>query len=241
LKTSIENFGLTHFLKEFSMKRLLGNLVRRRVALGAFVGALGLLVLPGFASAAVISDWAALDGKTLTVDDKAFTLVDYSKGTGGNSDIGGVTFNLNSFFANSFTLTLGQTATGPGAFPSGTWNGFIDYNVQVTDPRFHFNSVSLDTQHVGTGVVVEKDITGPGILGTETLVSVNGSSVDAGLAGQLIHVHESFTVLVTGRLQTTDNTFTETPEPGSLVLLCTGLASFGGFGWFNKRKATVVA
>jgi hypothetical protein len=27
-----------------------------------------------------------------------------------------------------------------------------------------------------------------------------------------------------------------TPEPGSLVLLCTGLASVGGFGWMRKRK-----
>jgi hypothetical protein len=27
-----------------------------------------------------------------------------------------------------------------------------------------------------------------------------------------------------------------TPVPGSLVLLCTGLASFGGIGWLNKRR-----
>ena len=32
-----------------------------------------------------------------------------------------------------------------------------------------------------------------------------------------------------------------TPEPGSLVLLCTGLASIGGLGWMKKRKTKVVA
>ncbi len=32
-----------------------------------------------------------------------------------------------------------------------------------------------------------------------------------------------------------------TPEPGSLVLWCTGVASFGVFGWLQKRKMNVVA
>ena len=32
-----------------------------------------------------------------------------------------------------------------------------------------------------------------------------------------------------------------TPEPGSLTLLCLGLASVGAIGWIRNRKATVVA
>lgn len=32
-----------------------------------------------------------------------------------------------------------------------------------------------------------------------------------------------------------------TPEPGSIVLVCTGLASVGGFGWMKRRKLPVVA
>jgi hypothetical protein len=31
------------------------------------------------------------------------------------------------------------------------------------------------------------------------------------------------------------------PEPSSLVLLCTGLASVGGFGWMRKRTAKKTA
>ena len=37
------------------------------------------------------------------------------------------------------------------------------------------------------------------------------------------------------------NLTTVSPEPGSLVLLCTGLASIGGFGWVKKWKSKVVA
>jgi hypothetical protein len=189
------------------------------------------LLLPRFASAETISSWNTIDGKTLTLGDKAFTLTSFSE------NVGAVTVALTpSLVPNAYTLTLS------GAFPAGDFDGFVNYDVQITDPNFHFTAVRLDSQTDGLGITVTKEITGPDIVGTVTVTSLNGSEVTKAISGQLIHVHETFHVEGgLGALQTTLDTYAQAPEPGSLVLLCTGLASFGGIGWMKKRKAKVDA
>ncbi len=100
----------------------------------------------------------------------------------------------------------------------------LDYKVQINQPNYSFDAITLDSAHMDDGFTVTKSVYSDA-FSTKILelTSVNGSkSGPISLAGNLdtIWVRDTVVVQQGGRLSNITNTFTQraVPEPASLAI-----------------------
>jgi hypothetical protein len=144
---------------------------------------------------------------------------------------------------------LDQNGAGPD--PADTWNvrtvfdaavtgdnhgtpldatGFLHYTLQITDPRFHFETVELDSAHIGTGSTVTKTIAG--FSPTPYQTSIDGSTVTSPLSGTFVDVTDNYSVVAAAGLNSFNNGFTQ-DVPAPLPILGVG-AAFGSIRKLRK-------
>lgn len=176
----------------------------------------------------------------LQLGDKLLNIINYSFG---DFDNAGVATSPSGEFVFTY---LDQNGAGPD--PSDTWNvrtvfdttvtgdavagpatGFLNYTLQITDPSFSFNTVELDSAHIGSGSSVTKTIAG--LLPAPYQTSFDGSSVTSPLSGTLIDVTDNYSVVAAAGLNGFNNGFTQTPAP--LPILGVG-AAFGSIRKLRK-------
>jgi hypothetical protein len=176
----------------------------------------------------------------LQLGDKLLNIINYSFG---DFDNAGVATSPSGEFVFTY---LDQNGAGPD--PSDTWNvrtvfdttvtgdalagpatGFLNYTLQIVDPGFQFNNVTLDSAHIGVGTSVFKTIAG--LSPTPYLTSINGATDSKPLGGTLVNVTDNYSVLAAGGLNAFNNGFTQTPAP--LPILGVG-AAFGSIRKLRK-------
>jgi hypothetical protein len=128
------------------------------------------------------------------------------------------------------TLATFDPAIGPP--PTGSYS----YDLAITQPGWHFESVELDSEHVGSGTKAKKVVENAFNLGTPiaTLESMNGipDGPDSILGYTSIKVTDSWDIDPnTGKISSISNSFTQVPAP--LPLLGVG-AVFGSIRKLRK-------
>ncbi|MFN0053037.1 MAG: hypothetical protein ACKV0T_12700, partial [Planctomycetales bacterium] len=114
----------------------------------------------------------------------------------------------------------------------GPFSGWIQFGVAILDPNQVFNSVRIDSTHLGSAnSSLQKDLDwgGPGV--DATIMSVNGSTQTTfAAAGQSLLIITDYVTIDTGaNVATFVNTFTQkskVPEP-ALWQALVGLAAVG--------------
>lgn len=122
---------------------------------------------------------------------------------------------------------LGSVVTlGPGSY-SIVAVGFNNTNLDLNENQA--GNLPLISTDSGGGLV---SFVGNGRFDGNTTLDLPAQTVaEQGYSGTSAHVFGGGSFIFTSA----------TPEPGSLVLLCTGLMSIGGFGWMKRRRAKAAA
>jgi hypothetical protein len=169
-----------------------------------------------------IIDYAFNDFTNLGVPTKASGHFDFSylDQNGAGPDPAD-TWNVRTVFDNAVT---GDAVAGPAT-------GFLNYTLQITDPRFHFNTVELDSAHIGSGASVTKTIAG--LLPAPYQTSIDGSSVTSPLSGTFVNVTDNYSVVAAAGINSFNNGFTQRDVPAPLPILGVG-AAFGSIRKLRK-------
>jgi hypothetical protein len=182
---------------------------------------------------------AILAGDTITCGDKQWTLNSYNFGSNAGSiefewiqadPSPGYTDDLFSTNINFKPSLVGKS--------SGLTTGFLDYNLSILDPTWHFQSAQLDStvaihpKSPGQTTVTKT------ITGGPTLTSSDGSQITINpvVLPSTIHVRDSWIVQPKDVLSNIKDTYVQ-HAPGPLPLLGAGLA----FGWSRKLRQRVKA
>jgi len=136
----------------------------------------------------------------------------------------------------SFRTVFDSTISGLDVNTPAT--GAVNYTVQIVSASPIspiFRSVAIDSAHSGTGVRVDKAISG--LLPSPYLSSIEGSMDIGPLGGQFVNVTDTYTVASTGGLNSFNNAYTQLVEvPGPMPLLGVA-AAFGCSRKLRKRIA----
>jgi hypothetical protein len=170
---------------------------------------------------------AGTDTLTITLkntsDDGFITAFSFDLGAGGVADIGVLTFTGDGAFP---AFVLNPTAPSTGGDINVAPDGDREFVITATPPQYLGGGTpsdgigpGLDATFVLTlsGDVSESSFFGPG----GALVRERGFDLPEGLASD-------------------KDTLTQTPEPGTLLLVGTGLVSAGAWGrkrWFGRTSA----
>ena len=187
--------------------------------------------MPGQCTVAIDFD-TVTDTLTITLkntSDPAFdgfiTAFSFDLGAGGVADIGVLTFTGDVDFP-AFVLNPAAPSTGG------------DINVAPDGDR-EFVITATPPQYLGGGT--PSNGIGPGFDATFVL-TLNGDVSESsffGPDGALVR-QRGFEDLPTGISTSDKDALTQTPEPGTLLLVGTGLASAGALGrkrWFGRKSA----
>ena len=234
-------------------KRLKATIPRLALATGVLLGAANLLSA-GSARAAnayqcaptgedadvssvSLSFKTILAGDKITCGDKQWTINSYNFG----SNAGNITFEWvqsdpnPGYYDDLFSANINFQPSIVGK-SSGITTGFLDYNLSILDPTWHFASAQLDSTVAVNSKSPGQTTVTKAITGGPTLTSSDGSQtgINSLVLPSTIHVRDTWIVQPKDVLSDIKDTYVQ-HAPGPLPLLGAGLA----FGWSRKLRRRV--